>query len=40
MKIFIYTFLTLISLFLNIENIISNIKNPFIIGSFENRIST
>ena len=35
MKKFIYTFFTLISLFLNVENIINNIKNPFVIGSFE-----
>jgi len=35
LKIVIFAFFTLISLFFNVENIIDNIKNPFIIGSFE-----
>lgn len=34
-KIFIFTLLTLISLFLDVQNIIRSVKNPFIIGSFE-----
>ena len=34
-KIFIFTLLTLISLFMDVRNIINNIKNPFISGSFE-----
>lgn len=34
-KALIFTFFTLISLFLNVEALITNIKNPFIIGAFE-----
>lgn len=34
-KIFIFTLLTLVSLFIDVQNIIEGIKNPFIIGSFE-----
>jgi len=34
-KSIVFTFLTLISLFLDVEKIIDDIQNPFIIGSFE-----
>ena len=34
-KIFIFTMLTLISLFLDVQSIIAGIKNPFIVGAFE-----
>lgn len=34
-KIFVFTFITLISLFLDVQNLIGNIKNPFTIGTFE-----